>query len=100
MNGESLPTPNQTHFVRCLKCNKILKCSRYDTTALLNHIRTDHPEIEIVDSTASKSPNMPSFHNDSKLNEENNHLSNERMNPELAPDEQLHFSVKTEKRLY
>lgn len=54
MNDESSPKSNQTHFVRCLKCNKILKCSRYDTSTLLNHIKTDHPEIEIVDSEESK----------------------------------------------
>lgn len=35
-------------FVRCLKCNKILKISRFDTEALLDHIRADHPEIEII----------------------------------------------------
>lgn len=40
----------EVHFVRCLKCQKILKCSRYDTAALLQHIRSDHPEVEIVDS--------------------------------------------------
>lgn len=35
------------HFVRCLKCGKILKCSRFDTAALLRHIETDHPELVV-----------------------------------------------------
>lgn len=45
------PQRTDTHYVRCLKCKKILKCSRYDTSTLLEHIRTDHPEIEIIDSS-------------------------------------------------
>ncbi|XP_067634293.1 uncharacterized protein [Eurosta solidaginis] len=43
------PKTVKTHYVRCLKCSKILECSRYDTNALLDHIRTDHRDIEIVD---------------------------------------------------
>lgn len=47
------------HFVRCLKCGKILKCSRFDTAALLRHIETDHPEL-VVSSKSTPDNNMPS----------------------------------------
>ncbi|XP_014101264.3 uncharacterized protein [Bactrocera oleae] len=50
------PEPVKTHYVRCLKCNKILECSRYDTNALLEHIRTDHPEIEIIENGKNDMP--------------------------------------------
>ncbi|XP_012160271.1 uncharacterized protein LOC101448421 isoform X1 [Ceratitis capitata] len=44
------PEPLKTHYVRCLKCGEILECSRYDTNALLEHIRTNHTEVEIVEN--------------------------------------------------
>ncbi|XP_017474758.1 PREDICTED: uncharacterized protein LOC108365273 [Rhagoletis zephyria] len=50
------PEPAKTHYVRCLKCNKILDCSRYDTNALLEHIRTDHPELEVVNNGSNGMP--------------------------------------------
>lgn len=46
----SSPDSKEINLVRCLKCGKILKCSRYDTAALLEHIRNDHPEVDIVDT--------------------------------------------------
>ncbi|XP_011178880.1 uncharacterized protein LOC105209912 isoform X2 [Zeugodacus cucurbitae] len=52
------PESVKTHYVRCLKCNKILECSRYDTNALLEHIRTDHPEIEIIESDKNDMKSM------------------------------------------
>ncbi|XP_037955158.1 uncharacterized protein LOC119685044 [Teleopsis dalmanni] len=42
---------NDVHYVRCLKCLKILKCSRFDTVCLLEHIRKDHPEIQVVSNS-------------------------------------------------
>ncbi|XP_054738755.1 uncharacterized protein LOC129244885 isoform X1 [Anastrepha obliqua] len=53
------PEPVKTHYVRCLRCQKILECSRYDTNALLEHIRTDHPEIEIVENGSNGNSGMP-----------------------------------------
>lgn len=46
----SSPDPREITLVRCLKCMKILSCSHYDTLALLDHIRTDHPEIDVIDT--------------------------------------------------
>ncbi|XP_068146627.1 uncharacterized protein [Drosophila tropicalis] len=37
--------PCDVQFVRCLKCLKVIKCSRYDTNGLVQHIAQDHPEI-------------------------------------------------------
>ncbi|XP_065370224.1 uncharacterized protein LOC135962302 [Calliphora vicina] len=46
----NFPDSKEINLVRCLKCGKILKCSRYDTAALLEHIRNDHPEVDIIDT--------------------------------------------------
>ncbi|XP_062134109.1 uncharacterized protein LOC133844220 [Drosophila sulfurigaster albostrigata] len=32
-------------YLRCLKCLKTIKCSRYDTGCLVRHVQTHHPEI-------------------------------------------------------
>ncbi|XP_023305621.2 uncharacterized protein LOC111687413 [Lucilia cuprina] len=50
----SSPDSKEINLVRCLKCGKILKCSRYDTAALLEHIRTDHPEVDVVDTDTKR----------------------------------------------
>ncbi|SPP72872.1 uncharacterized protein LOC117582235 [Drosophila guanche] len=31
--------------MRCLRCLQVVECSRYDTDALLTHIKDEHPEI-------------------------------------------------------
>ncbi|XP_030387386.1 uncharacterized protein LOC115634001 [Scaptodrosophila lebanonensis] len=43
-------------YVRCLKCLKIIKCSRYDTSSLVDHIQADHPEI--IQSANEKLKNL------------------------------------------
>lgn len=35
------------NLVRCLKCEKVVNCSRYDTACLLRHIETDHPNVKL-----------------------------------------------------
>lgn len=32
-------------YLRCLRCLKIIKCSRYDTNCMVRHVQQDHPEI-------------------------------------------------------
>lgn len=39
------PPANDVQYLRCLKCMKIIKCSRYDTSCLVHHVQKDHPEI-------------------------------------------------------
>lgn len=46
----SSPDSRDITLVRCLKCMKIFPC--YDTLALLQHIRNDHPEINIITADA------------------------------------------------
>lgn len=50
----STPNSKDLDFVRCIKCGKIMKCSRYDVAVLLDHIRNDHPEIEIIDTNTKR----------------------------------------------
>ncbi|XP_059220724.1 uncharacterized protein LOC106089505 [Stomoxys calcitrans] len=42
------------YLVRCLKCRKVLECSRYNVSPLLQHIRSDHPEVEIIDDETNE----------------------------------------------
>ncbi|KAM7343552.1 uncharacterized protein ACRADG_010546 [Cochliomyia hominivorax] len=55
----SSPDSKEINLVRCLKCGKILKCSRYDTAALLEHIHTDHPEVDIIDTDTKQKRHSP-----------------------------------------
>ena len=57
----SSPDSKEITLVRCLKCMKILSCSRYDTLALLEHIRTDHPEIDIIDTDTKQKRSPPPY---------------------------------------
>ncbi|ALC42512.1 CG12684 [Drosophila busckii] len=45
-------SPKDTQYLRCLKCLKIIKCSRYDTSGLVRHVQMAHPEI--IDSASEK----------------------------------------------
>ncbi|XP_073847049.1 uncharacterized protein isoform X2 [Musca autumnalis] len=56
-------------LVRCLKCGKILECSRNDTYVLIQHIRNDHPEVKFVDvdrSVEIKKKSSPKYPNKSE----------------------------------
>uniref|UniRef100_A0A1A9X502 LITAF domain-containing protein n=1 Tax=Glossina brevipalpis TaxID=37001 RepID=A0A1A9X502_9MUSC len=87
---------NGIHYVRCLKCRKILKCSRFDTAVLLDHIRNDHPEIEIVgkgseSKATSQRPNSRQSRRDSTVSD--SALSRNGGPPDI---EMTHYSIKSE----
>uniref|UniRef100_A0A1B0FQC6 LITAF domain-containing protein n=1 Tax=Glossina morsitans morsitans TaxID=37546 RepID=A0A1B0FQC6_GLOMM len=87
---------NAIHYVRCLKCRKILKCSRFDTAVLLDHIRTDHPEIEIVGKgsepkATSQRPSLRPSHRDTTVSD--SFLSRNGGAPDI---EMTHYSIKSE----
>ncbi|XP_039496843.1 uncharacterized protein LOC120455056 isoform X1 [Drosophila santomea] len=42
---------DQKQFLRCLHCMKVIRCSRFDTSALLRHIEEEHPDLLAVAST-------------------------------------------------
>ncbi|EDW02659.1 uncharacterized protein LOC6559690 [Drosophila grimshawi] len=48
----STTQPTDVQYLRCLKCLKIVKCSRYDTSCLVRHVQKDHPEM--LDDTNDK----------------------------------------------
>ncbi|XP_030557939.1 uncharacterized protein LOC115760600 [Drosophila novamexicana] len=48
--------PTDVQYLRCLKCLKIIKCSRYDTSCLVRHVQKDHPEI--IDESNEKVHNL------------------------------------------
>ncbi|XP_017038900.1 uncharacterized protein LOC108086487 [Drosophila ficusphila] len=39
------------HCMRCLHCMQVVRCSRYDTSALVRHIELEHPDIFSVASS-------------------------------------------------
>ncbi|KAH8411005.1 hypothetical protein KR222_006066 [Zaprionus bogoriensis] len=47
---------NDTQYLRCLRCLKIIKCSRYDTNCMVRHVQSDHPEI--ISSANEKVQNL------------------------------------------
>lgn len=49
--------PTDVQYLRCLKCLKIIKCSRYDTSCLVHHVQKDHPEI-LADTANEKLLNL------------------------------------------
>ncbi|KAL9919357.1 uncharacterized protein ACN427_001345 [Glossina fuscipes fuscipes] len=86
---------NAIHYVRCLKCRKILKCSRFDTAVLLDHIRTDHPEIEIVGKGSE--PKATSQRSSLRPSHRDTTVSDSVLSRNGAPDiEMTHYSIKSE----
>ncbi|KAM8711275.1 hypothetical protein ACLKA7_000418 [Drosophila subpalustris] len=46
----------EVQYLRCLKCLKTIKCSRYDTGCLVRHVQNHHPEI--IENASDKVKNL------------------------------------------
>lgn len=66
-----------TRLVRCLKCQKIFECSRDDTLALIQHIRTDHPEVKFIDVDRNVEIARKHLSKTNKIGQENKGFSSE-----------------------
>ncbi|XP_005188422.1 uncharacterized protein LOC101892009 [Musca domestica] len=75
-----------TRLVRCLKCQKIFECSRDDTLALIQHIRTDHPEVKFIDVDRNVEIARKHLSKTNKIGQDNKGLSSEeKQNREEYP---------------
>lgn len=78
---------------RCLKCYKIITCNAYDESVLIQHIRTDHPEIQLPED-ACTSDAQSQYHEEPNPKAISNTKGNLNRNLNCNPDPDLNIRLE------